>query len=120
MSNFNIRGIDELNNNLARLRQQTEEEVKKELTDIALDFASKSSESAPVKFGDLRGELAVPRKIPNGYVVGSSLPYTRKQHEHLEYHHPLGGGPKFLERPFNENKDGYIKAIKEVIKSVNK
>lgn len=120
MSNFNITGLDELNRNLQKLRQQTDVEVKKELSDIALDFASKSSNAAPVKLGDLRGELAVPRKIQNGYVIGSSLPYTREQHEHIEYHHPLGGGPKFLERPFNENKDKYIKAIEEVIKNVNK
>lgn len=120
MSRINIKGLDELNTNLSRLAKVAPQETEKEVADIALDFASKASNAAPVKYGDLRGSLAVPRKIPNGYVIGSSLPYTRKQHEHLEYHHPLGGGPKFLERPFNENKDGYIKAIKEVIKSVNK
>ena len=116
----NIEGLKELNKAFRNIRTQTKKELDEILTEIALDLASKSSQSAPVLYGDLRGELAVPKKIPKGYKVGSSLPYTRKQHEHLEYKHPRGGGAKFLERPFNENKDKYLKAVEEVIKNVSK
>ena len=116
----NIEGLKELNKAFKDIRTQTRKELDKIITDIALDLASKSSQSAPVLYGDLRGELAVPKKIPKGYKIGSSLPYTRRQHESLEYSHPRGGGAKFLEKPFNENKDKYLKAVEEVIKNVNK
>ena len=117
---YNVEGLTELNKALSRLRTQSKKEADNILTDIALDFASKASQAAPVLYGDLRGDLAVPKKIPQGYKIGSSLPYTRRQHECLEYKHPRGGGAKFLEKPFNENKDKYLKAVEEVIKNVNK
>ena len=120
MSNYNVTGLDELNRNLQRLRREVPEEVEEELADIAMDFASKASNAAPVKYGDLRGELASPQKISKGWKIGSSLPYTRSQHEHLDYVHPLGGGPKFLEYPFNENKDRYKRAIEEVLRNANR
>ena len=117
MSNYNVTGLDELNRNLQRLRREVPEEVEEELADIAMDFASNA---APVKYGDLRGERASPHKISKGWKIGSSLPYTRSQHEHLDYVHPLGGGPKFLEYPFNENKDRYKRAIEEVLRNANR
>lgn len=120
MSRINIKGLDELNANLSRLAKVAPQETEKEVADIALDFASKASNAAPVKYGDLRGSLAVPRKIYKGWIVGSNLPYTRAQHEHLEYKHPLGGGPKFLEYPWNANVDRYSRRIKEVLKNAIK
>ncbi len=36
--------------------------------------------------------------------VSFNTPYARRQHEALGYNHPLGGGPKYLENPFNRNK----------------
>ncbi|MEW9079820.1 hypothetical protein [Terrisporobacter glycolicus] len=120
MSRYNVQGLDELNSNINRIIRETNKEVDKELADIALDFASKSSNASPVKYGDLRGELAAPKKVYKGWKVGSSLPYTRRQHEHTEYIHPLGGGAKFLENPFNQNKDRYLRSLKEVIKNANR
>ena len=34
--------------------------------------------------------------------------YAQAQHEHLEWHHPRGGGPKYLERPLMDNHRDYL------------
>ena len=120
MSSLNIKGLEELNRSLKKLKDNTEKETDKILVKISNDLATKSSASAPVLTTALRQDLKVPKKIPNGYEIGSKLPYTRIQHETLWFNHPRGGGAKFLEYPFNQNKDSYMKAIEEVIKNVNK
>lgn len=120
MSYLHVNGLDELNRKLGQLKSKNKKEFDKVITDIAIDFSSKASNSAPVLYGDLRGELSIPKKVKDGYEIGSSLPYTRRQHECTWYNHPRGGGPKFLERPFNENKGKYIKRVEEVMKNANK
>ena len=78
MSNIEIEGLDELLKNLNKLAKEIPDVAEEELADIALDLGSKSSKAAPVESGDLRGELARPRrKGPMHWQVGSSLPYTR-------------------------------------------
>lgn len=111
-----IKGLNELNAKLSELAKIAPDTAKRELTDIALDLAGKCSEAAPVDLGDLRGDIANPRKEGDmDWKVGSDLVYCAVQHEHTEFHHPRGGGAKFLERPFNENVDNYINAIGEAI-----
>ena len=82
-------------------------------------MGSKCANAAPVESGDLRGDLANPQRNKDGFnigwEVGSSLPYTRRQHEHTEYKHPRGGGAKFLEKPFRANVNKYINAIGEAM-----
>ena len=96
-----IEGLKELQAKLLELSIIAEEEAEKELADIALDLAGKSSLAAPIDLGDLRGELATPIKEDNlSWKVGASLPYTRYQHEGTWFRHPKGGGAKFIERPF--------------------
>jgi hypothetical protein len=34
--------------------------------------------------------------------VSFSTPYALRQHEELDYHHPKGGGPKYLETPHRQ------------------
>ena len=115
MSNIEIEGLDELLKNLNKLAKEIPDVAEEELADIALDLGSKSSKAAPVESGDLRGELARPRrKGPMHWQVGSSLPYTRRQHEGIHFNFKRGGGAKFLERPFRENQSVYIKRIKAV------
>ena len=117
MSNIEIEGLDELLKNLNKLAKEIPDVAEEELADIALDLGSKSSKAAPVESGDLRGELARPRKKgPMHWQVGSSLPYTRRQHEGTHFNFKRGGGAKFLERPFRENQTVYIKRIKDVLK----
>jgi hypothetical protein len=41
--------------------------------------------------------------------VSFNTPYARRQHEELGYYHPGGGGPKYLESPFNRNKNKVLK-----------
>lgn len=111
-----IKGLNELNAKLSELAKIAPDTTKRELTDIALDLAGKSSEAAPIEFGDLRGDLANPRKEGDfEWKVGSDLVYCAVQHEHTEFNHPRGGGAKFLEKPFNANVNEYINAIGEAI-----
>lgn len=117
--NLEIKGLKELNAKLTQLSNISEEAMQEELADIALDLASKCSNAAPVLDGDLRGELANPRKNKDGgtvgYEIGSSLPYTRRQHECTWYNHPKGGGAKFIEKPFRDNIGKYINEISKAI-----
>ena len=111
-----IEGLAELNAKLRELANIAPEVAENELADIALDLADKCSNEAPVDLGDLRGDLANPRKKGDmEWEVGSDLPYCATQHEHTEYNHPKGGGAKFIERPFNENVNNYIEEIGNAI-----
>ena len=48
--------------------------------------------------------------------ISFSTPYARRQHEELDWEHPLGGGPKYLETPFNRNKNKVLKYVDKEIK----
>ena len=113
--NIEIEGLAELNAKLSQLAKIAEDTAKKEIADIALDLGSKASDAAPGLDGDLSGELERPQKNGEGWKVGASLPYTRRQHECTWYNHPRGGGAKFLEKPFRANVDKYIKEIGNAI-----
>jgi len=41
-------------------------------------------------------------------VVAVDQRYSLAQHEHLDWHHPRGGGPKFLERPLMDHYHDYL------------
>lgn len=111
-----IEGLAELNAKLRELANIAPEVAENELADIALDLAGKCSNEAPVDLGDLKGDLANPRKKGDmEWEVGSDLVYCATQHEHTEFNHPKGGGAKFIERPFRENKDRYIEEIGNAI-----
>lgn len=113
---IDIQGLSELNAKFSELARIAPQTAKREIADIALDLAGKASDAAPVDLGDLRGDLANPRKEGDmEWKVGSDLVYCAVQHEHTEFNHPKGGGAKFIERPFNENVDSYINAIGEAI-----
>lgn len=117
MSDIEIEGLDKLLKNLNKLAKEIPDVAEEELADIALDLGSKCSKAAPVESGDLRGELARPRrKGPMHWQIGSSLPYTRRQHEGTHFNFKRGGGAKFIERPLRENQSVYINRIKDVLK----
>ena len=66
---------------------------------------------------------AFPNKIgkEKAVYISFSTPYARRQHEELGYNHPLGGGPKYLETPFNRNKKKVLQyAKKQVRKALEK
>jgi len=53
--------------------------------------------------------------------ISFNTPYARRQHEELGYNHPRGGKAKYLEDPFNRNKDKVLKyAEKQVKKALEK
>ena len=41
--------------------------------------------------------------------ISFNTPYARRQHEELGYQHPRGGKAKYLEDPFNRNKNNVLK-----------
>ena len=66
---------------------------------------------------------AFPEKIgkEKAVYISFSTPYARRQHEELEYEHPLGGKAKYLEDPFNRNKQKVLKyADKQTKKTLEK
>ncbi|HHV98600.1 MAG TPA: hypothetical protein GXX36_03345 [Clostridiaceae bacterium] len=52
--------------------------------------------------------------------ISFNTPYARRQHEEIGYNHPLGGKAKYLEDPFNRNKEKALKyaalKVKKAIK----
>jgi len=52
--------------------------------------------------------------------VSFNTPYARRQHEELGYNHPLGGKAKYLEDPFNRNKDKVLKYVDLQVKKALK
>ena len=53
--------------------------------------------------------------------ISFNTPYARRMHEDLGYTPKRGGGPKYLETPFNANKDKVLKyAAKQVKKALEK
>jgi hypothetical protein len=50
--------------------------------------------------------------------ISFNTPYARRMHEDLGYTPKRGGGPKYLETPFNANKDKVLKMADLQIKKV--
>ena len=53
-----------------------------------------------------------------GNVIDTSYnqPYALKQHEEMGYNHPRGGKAKYLEDPFNREKENIIKIIEQEVR----
>ena len=52
--------------------------------------------------------------------ISFNTPYARRQHEELGYNHPRGGKAKYLEDPFNRNKDKVLKYVAKQVKKALK
>ena len=64
---------------------------------------------------------AFPEKIgkEKAVYISFNTPYARRQHEELGYQHPRGGKAKYLEDPFNRNKNKVLKyADKQIRKAL--
>ncbi len=61
---------------------------------------------------------AFPDKIgkEKAVYISFNTPYARRQHEELDYEHPRGGKAKYLETPFNANKDKVLKMAETKVK----
>jgi len=66
---------------------------------------------------------AFPGKIgkEKAVYISFNTPYARRMHEDLGYTPKRGGGPKYLETPFNRNKQKVLKyADKQIKKALKK
>ena len=140
-----FKGAEALKKILREAPKEAESAIIGELKIIAADLQGKAQRLAPVEFGDLRGSafavvgksdvsvnteadtdpgtprLAIPGAGKLGAVIGFSEPYALAQHEEVEYRHPKGGQAKYLEQPYKENVDKYVKELSEAIrKAVDK
>ena len=113
--NFSVTGIDKLNKALKQIPAGSEESVKKSLKEISLDLQGESQRRAPVDTGDLRGS-AYTKQDGLTAEVGFSSPYAVRQHENMQYKHKRGGEAKYLENPFKERRDRYLKDIGDAVK----
>lgn len=126
-----------LTKQLQRAMRRNPTVTTKTVRDIVLDLAGRSARRAPVDTGDLRnncsatvnGSEVFKNQAACGTVnpsqrveaeVGYSLPYALRQHEELNYNHPKGGEPKFLENPYLEKEQDYINILKSIPEEVLK
>lgn len=78
-----------------------------------------SQDAVPHVSGDLAASwyMAKSRGGNNTIVVGYRSVYARWIHEHLHFHHPHGGGAKYLERPMRTTgNEVMVAAALELIK----
>ena len=70
---------------------------------------------------DMKDAFPGPEGKEKAVYISFNTPYARRQHEELGYNHPRGGKAKYLEDPFNRNKDKVLKyAEKKVKKALEK
>ena len=82
---------------------------------------SQAIPEAPIEFGTLRGSGYAEHEINDELLevvgqVGFPRVYAAVQHERLDFEHPRGGKPKYLEDPFKANLPRYEEAIAAGIK----
>lgn len=141
-----IEGLDALQDKIKAMPEAVRKAAENALQIVATDLWGKAAERAPVDTGDLRGSgfavvgnktvgemeedtnpKSVRGDIPKvsglNAVVGFAEPYALRQHEDMELNHPQAigvyGRAKYLEIPYEENRDRYVddvgKAIKEAV-----
>jgi len=70
---------------------------------------------------DMKDAFPGPEGKEKAVYISFNTPYARRQHEELGYNHPLGGKAKYLEDPFNRNKQKVLKyADKQTKKALEK
>lgn len=126
---------------LAELRAKMARDLCRAMYLVGEDLLGRATRLAPIEEGTLRGSGAVVL-IVNGtrhegagglaaataaavaaatarrdYTVNVEVSfntiYAAAQHEGLDFEHPLGGQAKYLEQPFREQADRYIRIIQQ-------
>jgi len=70
---------------------------------------------------DMKDAFPGPEGKEKAVYISFNTPYARRQHEELGYNHPRGGKAKYLEDPFNRNKQKVLQyAEKQVKKALEK
>jgi hypothetical protein len=65
---------------------------------------------------DMKDAFPGPEGKEKAVYISFNTPYARRMHEDLGYTPKRGGGPKYLETPFNANKDKVLKMAETKVK----
>lgn len=102
-----------------RRRQRAAAEAA--LAAIGEDLLGEAQRRAPVEEGTLRGSgFSDLVRVPRGadLYVGFATPYAARQHEEVEYRHPLGGQAKYLESVVLERHARYHRILALAVRKV--
>ena len=100
--------------------------MDKSVENIAKDLLSESKPLVPIDTYALQESGVVVKEKENyrlvRYEAFSPLGYNYAliQHENLFFNHPRGGQAKYLQQPFEQNINNYVKNMKDDIKKVIK
>jgi len=87
-----------------------EKAALKALRTGAESILTEAIDEAPIDTGTLRRSGTVTDAPHEDAVyISFNTPYARRMHEELGHKHPHGGKAKYLEDPFNRNKEKVIK-----------
>jgi hypothetical protein len=114
MMRISIDGDKELERKIAVWASQAPQAVARALARIVLDLRGKAQRLAPVTKGFLRRSAFSDSNATSG-TVGFTEVYATRQHEETTWNHPKGGQAKYLEEPYKQNVDKYIKAIGDAV-----
>lgn len=130
-----IRGMREVQRNLARLVDELGKAAAEGVEDAALDLLGRAVRDAPVDTGDLRGSGSVtfdgqviargdksgtirvtggarPSNNPTAE-IGFGVPYAYKQDQDRELRHPRGGKAGYLSDNFRTQGPKYLRHIQQ-------
>lgn len=95
-----------------------------EATDI-MEKPNGARDQAPVDTTALResGKVLEPVITTDSVTVtlgfgDSAIPYAHRQHEELEWRHPVHGKAKYLEDPINEASQGFMERIAARVRAI--
>ena len=99
---------------IGKLRQDVLLKMAKEAEEL---FLNPAKVLVPLDTGDLENSGAVTKTSNAVYVSfgrGESAKYAVDQHENLFYRHLPGRQAKYLEQPFRENAEEFLKRMREL------
>ena len=106
-----MQGTSRLIDNLQRLGQEAPRALGRVLEEVAMDVQNRATMMAPVEFGHLRESASTEISEAPGSIVATvgfnattkdgKYSYALIQHERTDFHHPLGGEAKYLEKAMN-------------------
>lgn len=103
-----LKGLTDVSTRMGELMAKQEDLTEESMREIVTDIRQVAADRAPVETGTLRGTAYETVVGLFDQVIGSvHFPekYAARQHEHVEYNHPLGGEAKYLEKTVLENVD---------------
>lgn len=96
-----IIGVDDVMNKISHLMEHSGEVSEMGMLEFVADLGANAAERAPIKDGYLRGSMTFSVETDGDTVTGEvrfTEKYAAVQHERVDFHHPLGGEAKYLER----------------------